>query len=224
MSTGFRWLSAVFGFLVLGLAGCAQLPGTPPPEPDPIVAEALPPPEANGSIFQASRGAMPLFEDRRPRRAGDIVTVVLDEQVSASKNASSNASRTGSGSLTLDQLPDALDQLAEWGFDISGGQNFTGGGGSQARNTFTGTITTTVQGVLPNGNLRVVGEKRITINRGTEYIRFSGVVNPRFITGQNTVPSTQVADARIQYTGDGYISEAQRMGWLQRFFLNISPY
>ncbi len=224
MSKGFRWLSAVFGLLVLGLAGCAQVPGMPPPEPEPIVADELPPPEPNGSIYQVSRGMTPLFEDRRPRRAGDIVTVVLDEQVSATKNASSNASRNAGGSLTFDQLPDALDQLAEWGFDISGDHAFSGGGGSQARNTMTGTITTTVQGVLPNGNLRVVGEKRITINRGTEYIRFSGVINPRFITGQNTVPSSQVADARIEYTGDGYISEAQRMGWLQRFFLNISPY
>jgi flagellar L-ring protein precursor FlgH len=78
--------------------------------------------------------------------------------------------------------------------------------------------------VMANGNLRVRGEKQIAINQGTEFIRFSGVVNPRAITVQNTVPSTQVADARIEYVGDGYINEAQTMGWLQRFFLNISPF
>lgn len=224
MSSGFRWLTAVFGFLALGLAGCAQIPGVPPPEPTPVIAEDLPPVKANGSIFQAHRGTLALFEDRRPRRSGDIITIVLDEQVSASKNANSNANRSAGGSLNLDQLPDGLEELARLAFELSGEHNFTGGGGSQARNTFTGTITATVHNVLPNGNLRVVGEKRITINRGTEYIRFSGVVNPHFITPQNTVPSTQVADARIEYTGDGYISEAQRMGWLQRFFLNLSPY
>lgn len=78
--------------------------------------------------------------------------------------------------------------------------------------------------LLANGNLRVVGEKQIAINQGTEYIRFSGVVNPRTINGNNTVNSMQVADARIEYVGDGYINEAQNMGWLQRFFLNVSPF
>lgn len=224
MRSSYRWLTAVFGVLVLGLAGCTHVPGMPPPEPAPVIAEDLPPVAANGSIYQAQRGSLALFEDRRPRRSGDIITVVLDEQVSASKNANSNANRSASGSLGIDQVPDGLEDLLKLAFDVSGEHDFSGGGGSQARNTFTGTITATVHNVLPNGNLRVVGEKRITINRGTEYIRFSGVVNPHFITPQNTVPSTQVADARIEYTGDGYISEAQRMGWLQRFFLNLSPY
>ncbi|MDF3721695.1 flagellar basal body L-ring protein FlgH, partial [Enterobacter hormaechei] len=87
-----------------------------------------------------------------------------------------------------------------------------------------GTITVTVNKLLPNGNLQVVGEKQIAINQGTEFIRFSGVVNPRTISGANTVPSTQVADARIEYVGNGYINEAQTMGWLQRLFLNLSPF
>jgi len=82
----------------------------------------------------------------------------------------------------------------------------------------------TVLEVLTNGNLRVRGEKQILINQGTEFIRFSGVVDPLEISDTNTVPSTQVADARIEYVGDGYINEAQHMGWLQRFFLNISPF
>lgn len=100
---------------------------------------------------------------------------------------------------------------------------FNGKGGPNASNTFSGTLTVTVDQVLVNGNLHVVGEKQIAINQGTEFIRFSGVVNPRTISGSNTVPSTQVADARIEYVGNGYINEAQNMGWLQRFFLNLSP-
>ena len=149
---------------------------------------------------------------------------IPNEEVSASKNSQSNAGRSGSASLELTQLPDVLDTLAEYGFDISGENDFTGSGGSQANNSFTGTITVSVLEVMNNGNLRVRGEKQIAINQGTEFIRFSGVVNPRTITAQNTVPSTQVADARIEYVGDGYINEAQHMGWLQRFFLNVSPF
>ncbi|WP_425356744.1 flagellar basal body L-ring protein FlgH [Vreelandella populi] len=182
------------------------------------------PPEPNGSIYQAHRGSHPLFEDRRPRMVGDILTIVLDEEVSASKNAQSNANRTGSSGLNIAQVPDVLDILEEYGFDLTGTSAFSGGGGSQANNSFTGTITVSVLDVMANGNLRVRGEKQIAINQGVEFIRFSGVVNPRTITGQNTVPSTQVADARIEYVGDGYINEAQHMGWLQRFFLNVSPF
>lgn len=210
---------------LLALAGCAQIPrASVVGEQEQISIPDRPAPVANGSIYQERRGYQPLFEDRRPRVVGDILTIVLDEEVSASKNARTNADRNGSASLELDTLPDALETLAEYGFDISGASDFDGGGGSQANNSFTGTITVSVLEVMNNGNLRVRGEKQIAINQGTEFIRFSGVVNPRTITAQNSVPSTQVADARIEYVGDGYINEAQHMGWLQRFFLNISPF
>ncbi|WP_230086166.1 MULTISPECIES: flagellar basal body L-ring protein FlgH [Halomonadaceae] len=210
---------------MLVLAGCAQIPrASVVGEQEQIAIPDRPAPLANGSIYQAHRGHQPLFEDRRPRMVGDILTIVLDEEVSASKNSQSNANRNGSASLNLAELPDALERLAEYGFDLSGTNAFQGGGGSQANNSFTGTITVSVLEVMNNGNLRVRGEKQIAINQGTEFIRFSGVVNPRTITAQNSVPSTQVADARIEYVGDGYINEAQHMGWLQRFFLNISPF
>ncbi|MDP3536456.1 MAG: flagellar basal body L-ring protein FlgH [Halomonas sp.] len=214
-----------FAFFIVLVAGCAQVPrASVVGEQEQITIVDRPPPVANGSIYQIRRGYQPLFEDRRPRSIGDILTIVLDEEVSASKNAQSNANRSGSSSLNLAQLPDVLDALADFGFDVSGASDFAGGGGSQANNTFTGTITVSVLEVMNNGNLRVRGEKQIAINQGTEFIRFSGVVNPRTITAQNTVPSTQVADARIEYVGDGYINEAQHMGWLQRFFLNVSPF
>nr|WP_298414530.1 flagellar basal body L-ring protein FlgH [uncultured Halomonas sp.] len=207
------------------MAGCAQIPrASVVGEQEKIVVVEPPPVIANGSIYQPGLGYQPLFEDRRPRMIGDILTIVLDEEVSASKNSSANAGRDGSASLELTQLPDKLDKLLEYGFDVSGNNDFSGSGGARATNSFTGTITVTVLDVLYNGNLRVRGEKQIAINQGTEFIRFSGVVNPRTISGQNTVPSTQVADARIEYVGDGYINEAQTMGWLQRFFLNVSPF
>nr|WP_298376373.1 flagellar basal body L-ring protein FlgH [uncultured Halomonas sp.] len=207
------------------MAGCAQIPrASVVGEQERIVVVEPPPVIANGSIYQPGLGYQPLFEDRRPRMIGDILTIVLDEEVSASKNSSANAGRDGSASLELTQLPDKLDKLLEYGFDVSGNNDFSGSGGARATNSFTGTITVTVLDVLYNGNLRVRGEKQIAINQGTEFIRFSGVVNPRTISGQNTVPSTQVADARIEYVGDGYINEAQTMGWLQRFFLNVSPF
>ncbi|SFM91800.1 flagellar L-ring protein precursor FlgH [Izhakiella capsodis] len=217
--------------LLLALNGCALVPRTPLVK-GATTAQPLPaqPPVINGSIFQGvmpmNYGYQPLFEDRRPRNVGDTLTIVLQENVSASKNSSANASRNGSTSFGMTTVPRYLSgPLGNGRADIAGeGKNdFTGKGGATANNTFTGTITVTVNQVLPNGNLNVVGEKQIEINQGTEFIRFSGVVNPRTISGSNSVISTQVADARIEYVGNGYINEAQTMGWLQRFFLNLSP-
>lgn len=218
--------------VTLLLNGCAYMPhkplveGTTSAQPAPAA-----PPVPNGSIFQSVQpmnyGYQPLFEDRRPRNIGDTLTIVLQENVSASKSSSANASRNGSSKFGVAAAPRYLEGLfgnARADMDMSGDNTFGGKGGAAANNTFSGTLTVTVNQVLANGNLRVVGEKQIEINQGTEFIRFSGVVNPRTISGSNTVASTQVADARIEYVGNGYINEAQNMGWLQRFFLNLSPY
>ncbi len=178
----------------------------------------------NGAIFQGWDSFSPLFEDRRPHRVGDLITIILNEQVSASKNSSSTASRNGSASLTPEILPKGLESLVDYAFEVDGGSDFSGGGSSSANNTLTGTITVTVAQILANGNFRVSGEKQVGINQGKEFIRFSGIVDPRSVTGQNTVLSTEVANARIDYVGSGYISDSQKMGWLQRFFLTVSPF
>lgn len=219
----------MFGTL---LAGCSAISHKPLVEG---VTSASPiqamPGTANGSIFQIGQamnyGYQPLFEDRRPRNIGDTLTILLQENVSASKSSSANASKGGSTGLSFSAMPRFMGGL--FGGDraetaIEGNNDFNGKGGAAAKNTFSGTITVTVKQVLENGNLLVVGEKQIAINQGTEFIRFSGVVNPRTISGSNTVVSSQVADARIEYVGSGYINEAQQMGWLQRLFLNLSPF
>ena len=102
--------------------------------------------------------------------------------------------------------------------------SFSGAGAATANNAFNGTITVTVIEVYPNGNLLVSGEKQLAINQGNEFIRFSGVINPNTVTTSNTVQSTQIADARIEYKGSGFIDESQRMGWLQRFFVALLPF
>ena len=220
------------GMVMLTLSGCAYIPHKPLVDGS-TSAQPAPPtgPGPNGSSVQAAQpindGYQPLCEDRLPRNVGDTLTIVLQENVSASKSSSANASRNGSSKFGVATAPRYLDGLlgnARADMDISGDNSFGGKGGANANNTFNGTITVTVNQVLSNGNLHVVGEKQIAINQGTEFIRFSGVVNPRTISGSNSVTSTQVADARIEYVGNGDINEAQTMGWLQRFFLNVSPY
>ncbi|TAL79806.1 MAG: flagellar basal body L-ring protein [Burkholderiaceae bacterium] len=225
-----RFLLGVLCAVVMGLSGCALVP----PEPvvtGPLTARPPPPPppspESNGAIFQPTAyGNYPLFEDRRPRNVGDIVTVVIQEKTNAAKNVATQTDRNGSASMSLTGMPAVAPAWlgAQQNIDAKGGNSSKGTGSSSAANTFSGTLTTTVIGVLGNGNLQIAGDKQIAINRGSEHIRFSGVVDPRSITGSNTVLSTQVADARIEFRSKGTMDEVQTMGWLQRFFLNISPF
>jgi flagellar L-ring protein precursor FlgH len=207
------------------LAGCSHVGHKPlVDEAPPIVVPPAPPPRANGAIFQAAGGHRPLFEDRRPRFAGDLLTIVFDEQVSATRNANSSANRNSASSFTPDVVPTGLKKLNKLEMDVKAGQDFKGGGSAKANNTFTGTMTVTVVRVLNNGNLRVRGEKQIAINKGTEFIRFAGTVDPRAISPDDSVLSSRVADARIEYVGEGYISDAQRMGWLQHLMLKVWPF
>jgi flagellar L-ring protein precursor FlgH len=108
--------------------------------------------------------------------------------------------------------------------DGSSSTNFSGKGEAANNNAFSGSITVTVIDVMPNGNLLVSGEKQLSIGEEHEFVRISGVVNPSFISFANTVDSSKVADARIEYKSAGQISEGQFMGWMARFFLNVLPF
>lgn len=228
MWSGFCRIALVAVVSLLG--ACAMIPPEPvvvgpltAPPPAPIPPHAI----ANGAIYQPTAyGNYPLFEDRRPRNIGDIVTIMIQEKTNAAKSVSTNTDRNSEASMGIGLGPAILPSElgARQNFEATGNNSAFGSGSSRADNMFSGTLTTTVVGVMPNGNLQVAGEKQIAINRGSEYIRFSGVVDPRSISGSGTVSSTLVADARIEYRSRGVMDEVQTMGWLQRFFLNISPF
>jgi flagellar L-ring protein precursor FlgH len=219
--------------LLLQLSACSTLQGEQPMAPHVSVRPAAPAraPQQNGAIFQTAMAGptnpqyRPLFEDLRARHVGDTIVIQLNERTAASKNASSSASKTNDvefGIPALKGLPGKTLLGSE--LEANSSNKFQGQGASAANNEFSGTIAVTVVEVLPNGNLLVSGEKQIAINQGEEFIRFSGVVNPTTIGAANSVSSTQVADARIEYRGKGYINQAQKMGWLSRFFLSVLPF
>ena len=215
-------------FAGCALAGCA-LP--PPPaivhQPVSARAAARPAPAApNGAIFQGTSSYRPLFEDVRARHVGDTLVVQIVEKNVAGKKSTSSMSRKAEATATVDSSMSIIPFKSVAGLSGAGASSnaFDGGGAAAASNDFTGSLAVTVIEELPNGNLLVSGEKQIAMTQGTEYIRFSGVVHPRSITATNTVLSTQVADARIEYKANGYIDEAQVLGWLARFFLTFLPF
>ncbi|HTT10218.1 MAG TPA: flagellar basal body L-ring protein FlgH [Burkholderiaceae bacterium] len=188
-----------------------------PPEIPPTVVPT-------GGIFQAT-AYRPLFEDRKPRYVGDILTVQLNEKLNASQTANSSTERKTDFSVDLPGASGVLGKSVKpFSAAASSNNTFDGKGGTTSSNLFTGTITVTVIDVLANGNLHIVGEKQIGIRANSEVLKFSGVVNPDQIQPGNVVSSTQVADARLDYRGGGYIEEAQIKGWLSRFFDSFSPF
>lgn len=217
----------LLGVLALAaLAGCVTTtPTTSVHQPMTIRPEARPTPEpVKGSIYHAAT-ARPLFEDRRARFVGDTLTINIVEKTAAAKKSDTKADRSHDAKLavpTIAGLPGKTFQGMS--LAANSGTKFEGSGENASSNNFTGTLTVTVIEVYPNGNLLVSGEKQIGLKEGEEFIRFSGVVNPDTISAANTVASTQVADARIEYKANGFLDSAQVMGWLGRFFLSFLPF
>lgn len=204
---------------------CVTVPPTIVQQPTttrPVVSAA--PPAPNGAIFQV-QAYRPLFEDRRARFVGDTLSIVINERTSAGKQVASSASKAGSinfGIPKLFGLPAAT--IADLGVSTNSAGKFEDKGAETASNNFTSTIGVTVIDVLPNGNLLVSGEKQIALDKGTEYVRFSGVVRPDTITAGNLVSSTQVADARVEYRTNTRVDTAQVVSSLSRFFFSVLPF
>lgn len=162
-----------------------------------------------------------LFEDKRARNVGDLLTVDIIEQTAASQNKNTDLSRDDTASISVPQIKDILRGITG---NASANRDFSGGGSTSASSQFVGTITVSVVRVLPNGNLLIAGEKQTATNNDLEMIRLSGVVDPDTILAGNRVLSSSIADARVQYTGRGAVDQAQSMGWLSRIFLTVLPF
>jgi len=208
--------------VIAALQGCAM---QQPPVRDPDYAPTMPPTpvspkDNNGSIYQASN-SVGLFEDVKAHRVGDILTIKLVESTNASKSATTTTKKTDSidtGTPTLLGSGVVFNGVNPLNNSLSSSNNFTGDGASTQSNTLTGNITVTVARVLSNGNLIVRGQKILTLNHGDEYIRISGIVRPADIGSDNSVLSTQIANADISYSGRGTLADTNHMGWLARFF------
>jgi flagellar L-ring protein precursor FlgH len=213
-----RNLNGVISILAAGwlLVGC--VPSTNIREPltaAPASARSAPPP-ANGSIFQAGVNDRPLFEDRRARRVGDVVTISIVETTAATGKSGVTQENTGSLAVTTPAITGGLSGSSSVKTGIKND--------ASGSNTFTGTLTATVTEVLPNGNLRVAGEKQVSIRYADEYVRFYGVVNPDDISGTNSVLSTKVADVHLEYKGATNLDGAAVTSMFARIFTTVLPF
>ncbi len=212
------------------LAACESLTPAMPDDPNfaPVVAPTMSRPQPQeGSLFVADYG-MSLFGNTNNHRIGDIITIVLNERTVSSKSSAVAVDKesdislleNGLGTILGKDLTKKLPLVGEVTLptNVQQDRQFAGDASADQSNRLQGNISVTITDVMPNGNLLVKGEKWMTLNRGDEYIRISGMLRPEDVTLANTVSSTKLANARITYSGTGELASSQEMGWLSKFF------
>jgi flagellar L-ring protein FlgH len=229
-------LSALLGLSVLGCAP-AKTQSVPTPMMTPH-ADVPPPAEQNpGSLFNPGTAEL-LFADNRARRVGDIVLVNIVENSQASNKATTDTSRDSSVGVGIEHLLD--HRLVNLGLPVLGidrnelgetplikattGSEFKGDGETKRESAISATVGARVVNVLPNGLMQIEGARETRVNNETQIIVVRGLVRSTDIDPNNTILSTNLADATIEFYGMGILAEKQRPGWLGRMLENVWPF
>ncbi len=182
----------------------------------------------NGSLFSRTHQGNYLFADQRAMRAGDILTINVVEDANAERGAKTDLAREASVDLQISSFL-GLMKLLEGKLDddiLKGAQksDFYGRGETSRTDHVRATVPAMVKKVLPNGNLFVEGHRVILVNNEEHHFYVSGVIRPVDILDDNSVDSARIADAEIEFTGRGVVSEKQNPGWLQRGLDIVAPF
>lgn len=216
--------------LVALLAGCSSFD----PPSSKVISVPLPPPKTTGSLWQEENGRAYLYEDMRAMRVGDILTVKIVENHKGSKSADTSAERestlnnslagSGIGYLGLPGIRLGEEARRGLGIDATANSKFGGKGATSRADSLTGTISVIVTEVLPNGDLRIEGRRAVTVNSEKQMMLIAGLVRRVDVDTKNTVLSSAIADAKIEYSGLGVVDDVQRPGWLVRVLDWIYPF
>ena len=223
---------------ILWLLACAHLPPalspaplamTPPP---PAPAAPEPPPPPPGSLWNEAGTRALIGMNGNARQVGDLITVTINESASTTIGAKTDTKRAGDSSFGISALLGADTSIlranpnmgAAIGLGGSSASSFAGDGSTSRDGTLTAVITCSVVEVMSNGNLRIRGTKEVRVNREIQYLTLEGVVRPRDIRIDNTIASNLIADAQVEFTGNGVISDKQGQGWGTRIADTIWPF
>ena len=222
-----------FPIIAILIGGCAQNDQAPLVIREPLeeIYDRKEIQKESGSLWNQSNGSM--FTDRKAQRVGDILTVLISETSSATKEAATSTSRNTSMSASIPNFfglenddiwngytPIDLSNLVNADFE----NGFDGSGSTSREENLTASLTTQVVGQYPNGQLKIRGGKEVMVNNEVQIIYLTGIIRPVDITAANTVSSTKILNARISYTGKGSISDKQSPGWAMRVLDNIWPF
>jgi len=220
--------------IAIVLAGCPtiHLKGPTTADLEKEILSASPPATGagEGSLWSSNRFVNP-YSDVRARNVGDVLTISVVESASASKNANTKTSRDSGLKASWSGAFDAL--ASQWSLngqkigtshEIGLGDAFDGKGETTRTSSMTAYITARVTDVLSNGNLVLRGTRQVQVNQENQYISVQGVVRPEDISSTNVILSTYIAEAVIELSGYGPVSDKQTVGWLTRIVDWIWPF
>jgi flagellar L-ring protein precursor FlgH len=189
-------------------------------------------PASAGSLWKTAHAReTAMYTDRKARRIGDIITVVVSESASVSASKRTKTDKTASVDAAVDAFfwdPAASNGGTHNGSlpqtKMGGTTEFEGGGEISNRQTISARAAVTVVDVLPNGNLVIEGSRFVSYSGEKQYATLRGIVRLDDITNTNTVASSSIADARVEFLSEGTISASQRKGWLSRVIDTVNPF
>lgn len=178
-----------------------------------------------GSLF--GKGSNPLFSDNKAMNVNDIVTIIIKEDASQSSKASKSTNKSTNTNLNAGVFAGLLSKLnknTDIGFNTKNTSDFSGSGQASRNEKFQTTISARVIKVLANGNYFIEGKKQLLINGEKQIVQISGVIRPYDISGQNTIESKYIADAKILYSTQGEIDKATKKPWGTKAVETIWPF
>ena len=214
----------IVSVLVIMLSGCAQHNADRVSiDFEPMYPQEMPLVETNnrsGTIFNATKGNLFSMESRA-QMVGDIITVQFAESFQATKSQNAATAKSNDSSISLPTALGTPELSTKLGSSLA--NTFSGSGSSAQSNSLNGQVSVHVVRVFQNGNLEILGQKKLTLNNGDEYIRVHGIVRPKDINEKNIVPSDRIANANIQYIGAGDIATSGKKGWYSKILDTINP-
>ena len=214
----------IVSVLVIMLSGCAQHNADRVSiDFEPMYPQEMPLVETNnrsGTIFNATRGNLFSMESRA-QMVGDIITVQFAESFQATKSQNAATAKSNASSISLPTALGTPELSTKLGSSLA--NTLSGSGSSAQSNSLNGQVSVHVVRVFQNGNLEILGQKKLTLNNGDEYIRVHGIVRPKDINEKNIVSSDRIANANIQYIGAGDIAASGKKGWYSKILDTINP-
>lgn len=189
-------------------------------------------PASAGSLWKTAHAReTAMYTDRKARRVGDIITVVVSESASVSASKRTKTDKKASVDAAVEAFlwdPAVTNGGTHKGSlpqtKMGGTNNFEGGGEINNKQTITARAAVTVVDVLPNGNLVIEGSRFVSYSGEKQYAILRGLVRPDDVTNANTVASSSIADARVEFVSEGTITSNQRKGWLTRVIDTVNPF
>jgi flagellar L-ring protein precursor FlgH len=172
-----------------------------------------------------------LVADPKASRVGDIVTIVINEAtlLSSSSNKSTSSTSGNEGAVSQFLFPSSVSRFGTFkgempGIGFNGKSDYAGGGKVNNSQVVTGRAAVLIADVLPNGNLVIEGVRRVSFSGETQHVVLRGVIRPADISPSNTILSTNIAEARLEFLSEGELSDAQKRGWLSKLYEFLRPF